>query len=114
VATVAAQAVFVILVGGDGFPGYRFVMPVYPLLCALAAIGLCATLHQVRRSPQLVIDGHFNARGRLVPRVEIGRALVRHRDWGRYRAVLEAPVYDGESLGLGHNRTNVLFVREGL
>jgi len=28
--------------------------------------------------------------------------------------VLEAPVYDGESLGLGHDRTNVLFVREGV
>jgi hypothetical protein len=251
-AAVVAQAVFVISVGGDGFPGYRFVMPVYPLLCALAAIGLHATLRRVRRSPQLalagvsilvcvgmawsqsrglegharrwwlshdkpwtsyvfqtdlsgtwlaghqriakyvrehsepgdvlavtdagvipflsglptldlvglndrtiaslrkgtkftphprktdpqesafhpwalatadqffsqspewlVIDGYFNSRGRLVPRVEIGRALVRHRDWGRYRAVLEAPVYDGESLGLGHDRTNVLFVREG-
>jgi len=254
VAAIAAQVVFVILVGGDRFPGYRFVMPVYPLLCALAAIGLHATLQRVRRCSQLalagasilicvglawsqsrglegharhwwlihdepwtsyvfqtdlsgtwlaghqriaeyvrdhsepgdvlavteagvipflsglptldlvglndrtiaslrqgtrydplprktdpleqesashpwplavadqffsqslewlVIDGHFTARGLFVPRVEIGRALVRHRDWGFYRAVLEAPVYDGKSLGLGHDRTNVLFLREG-
>jgi arabinofuranosyltransferase len=40
VALVVAQAVFVILVGGDGMPGYRFVMPVYPMLCSLAAAAL--------------------------------------------------------------------------
>jgi len=57
VAAIAAQVVFVILVGGDRFPGYRFVMPVYPLLCALAAIGLHATLQRVRRCSQLALAG---------------------------------------------------------
>jgi arabinofuranosyltransferase len=41
-ATVVAQALFVVLVGGDFMPAYRFIIPVYPLLCALAAAGLAS------------------------------------------------------------------------
>ena len=36
VAVIAAQIVFLIVVGRDFMPGYRFLMPVYPLACALA------------------------------------------------------------------------------
>jgi arabinofuranosyltransferase len=39
-AVVAAQAAFVIVVGGDAMPAYRFVIPVYPLLVVLAAVAL--------------------------------------------------------------------------
>jgi arabinofuranosyltransferase len=38
VAVVVAQAVYVVLVGEDFMPAARFVMPVYPLLCAGAAL----------------------------------------------------------------------------
>jgi hypothetical protein len=34
---IAAQLLFAVLVGGDHMPASRFVMPVYPLLCALVA-----------------------------------------------------------------------------
>jgi len=37
---VLAQLGFVTVVGGDFMPGYRFVVPVYPLLCVFAAAGL--------------------------------------------------------------------------
>jgi hypothetical protein len=39
-AILAAQTGFLIAVGGDAMPGYRFVVPVYPLLCASTATGL--------------------------------------------------------------------------
>jgi len=39
-ALIAAQCAFIVIVGGDFMPGYRFVLPVYPLLCVLAAIAV--------------------------------------------------------------------------
>lgn len=41
-AVVGAQLAFIVLVGGDAMLAYRFVMPVYPLLAAFAAVALGA------------------------------------------------------------------------
>lgn len=38
-AAVTLQILYVVLVGGDSFLFYRFLIPVIPLLCALAALG---------------------------------------------------------------------------
>lgn len=254
IAVVAGQVIFILLVGRDGFPGYRFAMPVYPLLCILAALGLCLGLRSVwerwrfvvtsasvllicagiysaqrnglyehpRRwwlahdrpwstyalqqdlsgtwlagheeiaeylkrhaepddglavteagvipfisnlptldllglndrtiadlrkgsrygpppgraaSPEdgvtpwtiaaaerlfsinpkwVVVDGRFDGEHRFVPRLNVTKDLVRHRDWKQYREVMRAQVFDGEPLGFDHDRINVLFVRSEL
>jgi arabinofuranosyltransferase len=46
IAVIAAQLAFVILVGGDAMLAYRFLMPIYPVLVALAAV---AIVHLVGR-----------------------------------------------------------------
>jgi arabinofuranosyltransferase len=46
-AVIVAQALFVVLVGGDFMLGYRFVMPVYPLLCVLAALGIAGMVERL-------------------------------------------------------------------
>jgi hypothetical protein len=44
VAVVVAQLAFVILVGGDAMLGYRFLMPIYPVLGAFAAVAIVRLL----------------------------------------------------------------------
>jgi len=51
---IVCHAVFVVLVGGDFMPGYRFVMPVYPLLCALAASSVVALTQKIPAVPARV------------------------------------------------------------
>ncbi len=36
------QTVYVLMVGGDGLPAYRFLAPFMPIICLLAALGLAA------------------------------------------------------------------------
>lgn len=43
-AVIVAQASYAVSVGGDFMPGHRFLMPVYPLLCAGAALVLAVPL----------------------------------------------------------------------
>jgi arabinofuranosyltransferase len=44
IAVVVAQLAFVVLVGGDAMLAYRFLMPIYPLLVAFAAVAIVRLL----------------------------------------------------------------------
>ena len=52
-------------------------------------------------------------RGYFIPRLQIGRNLTESLQFGAYRNVFEAKVYDGERLGLGADRVDVVFELRG-
>ncbi len=56
-ALVIAHGAFVVLVGGDFMPGYRFVMPVYPLLCALTASAGASLTERLPIAPRMAVAG---------------------------------------------------------
>lgn len=68
-----------------------------------------------RQQPRwIVLDGSFTAgRGDFMPRLQIGRTLMENLQFGAYRKVFEAKVYDGKTMGLGADRIDVVFERRG-
>lgn len=67
-----------------------------------------------QRPRWIVLDGSFTEdRGDFVPRLQIGRTLVESLQFGAYRKVFEAQVYDGPKLGLGADRVDVVFELRG-
>jgi arabinofuranosyltransferase len=45
---IGAYAIYVVLVGGDIMPAFRFFTPILPLLCIMAAFGLYSVVHKPR------------------------------------------------------------------
>jgi len=67
-----------------------------------------------QRPRWIVIDGSYTAdRGDFVPRLPVARTIVQSLQFGAYRKVFEAKVYDGAALGLGPNRIDVVFELRG-
>ena len=86
---VFAQAAFVLLVGRDFMPGFRFLVPVYPLLAVLAA-GLAAPLGFARAAPGAAEASSFaqTTAGRRAA-VALAMVVVGAAGWVGQSAALE-------------------------
>ncbi len=75
---VAAQALFVVVVGGDFMPAYRFLIPVYPLLCVFAAAGYArlASLHEAHGAHRTNRQSTIRSFGRPIAWIAIAASCV--------------------------------------
>jgi hypothetical protein len=84
-AIFAAQTFYVIAVGGDCMPAFRFFAPVMPFLCMLAALFLTGWIHSSGRAVAVLLAIIAHNGSQMAMNDTLGHNLMGDRVWSRGR-----------------------------